>query len=167
MGGIMQQVFGRGLVDADMAAVQQSGGQRWPDEKYVQSISRMRSLLTYVSETKDETRRMFALRQVTRVLRNPQASTELRFLCAEKLLELLPSVIESKQYQLASKLEIFAAVGATKDHRFLPQLILLLNDPGNLIRGQAARSLGEIGDPRAVQPLANTLRSDQFAIMSH
>jgi HEAT repeat protein len=50
-------------------------------------------------------------------------------------------------------------LGGFKDNRALPKLILALNDPNAAIRRSAAKSLGQIGDPGAVEALIAALES--------
>lgn len=75
----------------------------------------------------------------------------------DELLEVLSTAKPSEIHQLprwrAEQRSAIAGLGSVEDSRGLDRLVQLLQE----FPGEAARSLGQIGDPRAVEPLVKTL----------
>jgi len=70
---------------------------------------------------------------------------------------------EARHHELTSDerkvLHSVQLLTAVKDPRTYNLLVELLNDPWSLIRGYAAHYLAELGDPRAIAPLSDAMRS--------
>ena len=83
----------------------------------------------------------------------------------EAVQDLIPEASDSVDEQIQEAMDDGERLGGLDDDEKIRDLILALEDPDNIeSRMEAALALGEIGDPRAIDPLIRALKDEDFMV---